>query len=99
MCRRPVARRAGFAVRATKKAIEKGEQETINFEPFDEVCGHFEVSALFSSSSPRTQSRTMVQVTTELANVESADMSVGSDNFARVDYHRECEYAVNEQIK
>ncbi|KAK9837843.1 hypothetical protein WJX74_006103 [Apatococcus lobatus] len=71
--RTPVARRVGFALRATKKAIEKGEQATINFEPFDEV-------------------------TTELANVEAADMSVGTDNFARVDYHRECEYAVNEQI-
>ncbi|KAK9857223.1 hypothetical protein WJX84_000986 [Apatococcus fuscideae] len=71
--RTPVAKRVSQATTATKKAMEKGEQATISFSPFDEV-------------------------TTELANVEQSEMSVPEDNFSRVNYHRECEYAVNEQI-
>lgn len=42
-----------------------------------------------------------VQVKDELATVEQADMNgqPPEDSFARVNYHKDAEYAVNEQIK
>lgn len=41
------------------------------------------------------------QVKDELATVEQADMNgqPPEDSFARVNYHKDAEYAVNEQIK
>lgn len=44
---------------------------------------------------------TVLQVKDELTTVENADMNgqPPEDSFARVGYHKDAEYAVNEQVK